>query len=127
MTSEEPVSGGGPTSEYKGASLETLTVVLAVISFLIVLVRGVARQRISRIVESTDILLPIALVSRFISRERDVLGSNSAGHCHCSKHLCTIITVDRLGPTYLYLGCGGEVSISEGSTPYVFTIHQESD
>lgn len=51
--------------EYHGSLLEILTIVLVSISFLVVSVRGVARYRISRLVESVDILLPLALVSPF--------------------------------------------------------------
>jgi len=61
MASEVPAKGDG--QQYHGSILEILTIVLACVSVLVVTVRGVARHRISRIVESTDILLPIALVS----------------------------------------------------------------
>ncbi|KIX07615.1 uncharacterized protein Z518_02268 [Rhinocladiella mackenziei CBS 650.93] len=63
MTSEVLVNGGGGRmSDYNGATLEILTVVLAIVSFLVVLARGIARHRISRAIESTDMLLPLALV-----------------------------------------------------------------
>lgn len=61
MASEVQAKGDG--QQYHGSVLEILTIVLACVSVLVVTVRGVARHRISRIVESTDILLPVALVS----------------------------------------------------------------
>ncbi|KAK5248762.1 hypothetical protein LTR40_011710, partial [Exophiala xenobiotica] len=48
--------------QYNGSLLEILTIVLASISVLVVAVRGVAKHRISKAVESTDVLLPLALV-----------------------------------------------------------------
>ncbi|KAL6252476.1 hypothetical protein RBB50_000195 [Rhinocladiella similis] len=60
MAGEVQAKGDG--QQYHGSVLEILTIVLACVSVLVVTVRGVARHRISRIVESTDILLPVALV-----------------------------------------------------------------
>ena len=61
MASEVQAKGDG---QYNGSLLEILTIVLASVSVLVVAVRGVAKHRISKAVESTDILLPLALVSR---------------------------------------------------------------
>jgi len=49
-------------SEYRATVLEILTIALAGISLVIVALRGVARYRIARVCDSTDILLPLALV-----------------------------------------------------------------
>lgn len=51
-------------SEYRGSLLEILTIALAGVSLVIVILRAVARHRIARVCESTDILLPLALVSQ---------------------------------------------------------------
>jgi hypothetical protein len=51
-------------SNYRGSLLEILTIALAGISLVVVVLRGVARHRIARVFESTDILLPLALVSQ---------------------------------------------------------------
>ncbi|KAK5571655.1 hypothetical protein LTR43_002438 [Exophiala xenobiotica] len=59
MASEVQAKGDG---QYNGSLLEILTIVLASISVLVVAVRGVAKHRISKAVESTDVLLPLALV-----------------------------------------------------------------
>jgi hypothetical protein len=61
MASEVQAKGDG---QYNGSLLEILTIVLASVSVLVVAVRGVAKHRISKAVESTDVLLPLALVSR---------------------------------------------------------------
>lgn len=66
MTSEVLASGGGGMNAYNGSSLEILTLVLVGISFLVVLVRGVARHRIGRVVELSDVLLPLTLVGSFV-------------------------------------------------------------
>ena len=50
-------------SEYNGRYLEIITLALAGVSLLVVLIRGVTRYRTSRVVESPDVLLPVALVS----------------------------------------------------------------
>ncbi|EXJ84983.1 hypothetical protein A1O3_05658 [Capronia epimyces CBS 606.96] len=66
MTSEVSASasgsGGGSMNAYNGSSLEIVTLVLVAVSCFVVLVRGVARYRISRVAEPSDILLPLALV-----------------------------------------------------------------
>ncbi|KAL2393610.1 hypothetical protein ABEF93_004084 [Exophiala dermatitidis] len=63
MTSEVSASGGGGGMNARnGSSLEILTLALVGISFVVVLVRGLARSRISRVVELSDILLPLTLV-----------------------------------------------------------------
>ncbi|KAI1609604.1 hypothetical protein EDD36DRAFT_422544 [Exophiala viscosa] len=49
-------------AEYHGSLLAILTIVLVGVSLLVVLVRGIARYRISKLVEAADILLPLALV-----------------------------------------------------------------
>lgn len=49
-------------SDYRGSVLEILTIALAGISLVVVVLRGVARHRIARVFEPTDILLPLALV-----------------------------------------------------------------
>jgi len=49
--------------EYHGSLLAILTIVLVGVSLLVILVRGIARYRISKLVEAADILLPLALVS----------------------------------------------------------------
>jgi hypothetical protein len=61
MASEVQAKGDG---QYNGSLLEILTIVLASVSILVVAVRGVVKHRISKAVESTDVLLPLALVSR---------------------------------------------------------------
>lgn len=55
-------NGGGRATDYNGSLLEILTIVLASLSFLVVLVRCFARYRLSRALEITDVLLPLALV-----------------------------------------------------------------
>ncbi|EXJ85848.1 hypothetical protein A1O1_06217 [Capronia coronata CBS 617.96] len=62
MTSEVSASGHGGMNAYNGSSLEIVTVVLIAVSFVVVLVRGVARYRISRVAEPSDVLLPLTLV-----------------------------------------------------------------
>jgi hypothetical protein len=49
-------------SDYRGSLLEILTIALAGVSVVVVILRAVARHRIARVCEVTDILLPLALV-----------------------------------------------------------------
>lgn len=51
-------------SDHRGSLLEILTVALAGVSLLVVLLRAVARHRIARVCEPSDLLLPLALVSQ---------------------------------------------------------------
>jgi hypothetical protein len=69
MSSEELERRSTQSDEYRGSLLEILTIALAGVSLVLVVVRGIARHRIARVFEATDILLPIALVCSFLGCE----------------------------------------------------------
>lgn len=57
-------------AEYRGSLLEILTVALAGVSLVVVVLRGIARYRIAKVFDSTDILLPLSLVSQNLDGPR---------------------------------------------------------
>lgn len=117
MAGEVQAKGDG--QQYHGSVLEILTIVLACVSVLVVTVRGVARHRISRIVESTDILLPVALVSdtRLPRRCIDnwaLITKLYSGVCTGTDRVCTLGDLEWPRPTRRHVGCRSDINIRKG-------------
>ena len=80
-------------SNYRGSALEVLTVAFAGVSLVIVALRAVARHRIARVFEATDILLPISLVSRSVAKAAEPKANSFAGlspRPECPRSYCII-------------------------------------